>query len=234
MVYRLSAAHHLRFSYQTGYRNPTNQNQYLDLAAGGGSFRMIGGLPEMIIKYDLYDNKPFTADSYYLYQRSLAVGKPDVSILKTHQFSLNGVQPESIQLFEAGDKILISDDLLLDAYAYYSIYHNFISETSVYQRRSDDFIAYNVPVNVPGDVKTYGAAAGIDYRHRGYLLKGNLSYNDISHLPARLANEYGFNTPKFRLNLGISKPDLFKNVGMTSISGGKMVLIGQHLSQPGR
>ncbi|RYF59882.1 MAG: TonB-dependent receptor, partial [Cytophagaceae bacterium] len=143
-VYRISPGHHLRMSYQTGYRNPTNQNQYLDLAAGGGSFRMIGGLPEMLNKYDLYNNKPFTNGSYQRFQASASAGSPDPTLLRTYDFDRRGVLPESVHAFEIGDKVLITPDLLLDTYIYYSVYHNFISETSVYQRKGDIFTAYNV------------------------------------------------------------------------------------------
>lgn len=35
----------IRLSYQTGFRNPTNQNQYINLRTAGGT--LIGGLPEL-------------------------------------------------------------------------------------------------------------------------------------------------------------------------------------------
>ncbi|MGF1925691.1 MAG: TonB-dependent receptor domain-containing protein, partial [Bacteroidia bacterium] len=43
-VYTVAPNNNLRMSYQTGYRNPTTQDQYIDLAVGGGSTRLIGGL----------------------------------------------------------------------------------------------------------------------------------------------------------------------------------------------
>src|SRR5690606_145753 len=49
----------IRFSYQTGFRNPTAQNQYLDLSVAGDAIRLIGGLPEIIQKYELDKNKGY-------------------------------------------------------------------------------------------------------------------------------------------------------------------------------
>ena len=46
-VYTVAPNNNIRLSYQTGYRNPTTQNQYIDLSVGGGSTRLIGGLPAL-------------------------------------------------------------------------------------------------------------------------------------------------------------------------------------------
>lgn len=53
---RLSAVttfgeHNIRLSYQTGFRIPTTQNQYIDLATPSGT--LIGGLPEFDKRYNL-------------------------------------------------------------------------------------------------------------------------------------------------------------------------------------
>ena len=50
-VYTVAPNNNIRASYQTGYRNPTTQDQYIDLAVGGGSTRLIGGLPSIVEKY---------------------------------------------------------------------------------------------------------------------------------------------------------------------------------------
>lgn len=212
-VFTVSNDHHIRASYQTGYRNPTTQNQYLDLAAGGGSLRLIGGLPEMLNKYQLLTNKPFTAESYNAFLASAAQGNPDASLLKAYNFNPLGILPESVQSFEVGDRILIAKNLLFDGYVYYNAYKNFISEIEVYQKNGTDFTSFNAPVNVFGKVKSYGAAAGLDYLRGGFSMSGNVSYNDISDLPASYASDYGFNTPKIRFNLGLGNQNILKNVG---------------------
>ena len=46
-----SQDHNIRLSYQTGFRIPTTQNQYIDLATPAGT--LIGGLPEFDTRYKL-------------------------------------------------------------------------------------------------------------------------------------------------------------------------------------
>jgi len=210
-VYTVAPNHYIRASYQTGFRNPTNQNQYLNLAAGGGSVRLIGGLPELLNKYQLYTNVPYTATSYQAFLNSTAIGTPDPGLLQKYTFDPKGVKPETVQAYEIGYKALLFDNLLLDAYAYYNSYENFISEILVYQNNQDDFTSFSVPVNAHGKVKTYGGAAGLDYLIGKFNVSGNVSYNRIDDLPDDYLND--FNTPKYRFNLGLGNKEIVKNVG---------------------
>jgi iron complex outermembrane recepter protein len=50
--------HTVRLSYQTGFRIPTTQNQYIDLATPNA--RLIGGLPEFFTRYDLANSYPLS------------------------------------------------------------------------------------------------------------------------------------------------------------------------------
>ncbi|WP_234735994.1 carboxypeptidase-like regulatory domain-containing protein [Tellurirhabdus bombi] len=43
--------HNIRLSYQTGFRIPTTQNQYIDLQTPAA--RLVGGLPEFVTRYNL-------------------------------------------------------------------------------------------------------------------------------------------------------------------------------------
>ncbi|RYF12899.1 MAG: TonB-dependent receptor, partial [Flavobacteriales bacterium] len=69
-VWTVAENSNIRASFQTGFRNPTTQNQYIDLAVGGGSQRLIGGIPEFLNKYNLLTNKPITEASF----RNLVAG----------------------------------------------------------------------------------------------------------------------------------------------------------------
>jgi outer membrane receptor protein involved in Fe transport len=44
-LYKVAEDHNIRASYQTAYRFPTTQNQWINLVIGGGTV-LIGGLPE--------------------------------------------------------------------------------------------------------------------------------------------------------------------------------------------
>jgi iron complex outermembrane recepter protein len=50
--------HNIRLSYQTGFRIPTTQNQYIDLITPNA--RLIGGLPEFYDRYNLANSYPLS------------------------------------------------------------------------------------------------------------------------------------------------------------------------------
>lgn len=219
MVYTFAKDQNFRLSYQMGFRNPTTQNQYIDLAVGGGSIRLIGGLPEFFTKYNLYANKPYTSASYQAFQRSAFQGQANPALLKEYSFDAKGLRPETVSSYEAGYKGVLGGKLLVDAYGYYSVFKDFITGIEVYQKNptaSDPSglsapIKYNMPVNASGDVSTYGAGLGLDYKIKDFMLNGNASYNQIANLPADYIND--FNTPKMRYVLGIGHANIIKNVG---------------------
>jgi len=211
-VYTVAPNNNIRLSYQTGYRNPTTQNQYIDLSVGGGSTRLIGGLPESLVKYNLYGNKPFTDVSYRNFLASASAGAANPALLKTYTFTNDGVKPESVKAYELGYKGLLGSNVLVDAYGYYNTYSDFITAVEVFQQNGTSFTKFGVPVNAEGKVTSYGTALGIDYLIGKYNLSGNISYNNIGDIPVTYVND--FNTPKVRYNLGISNRNIVKNVGM--------------------
>ncbi|WP_316736146.1 TonB-dependent receptor [Pedobacter aquatilis] len=215
-VFTVAKNNNIRASYQTGYRNPTTQNQYIDLSVGGGSQRLIGGLPEIMFgKYNLNGNKAFTDVSYRAFLASAATGTPNPALLQQYTFDAGGVRPESVQSFELGYKGLITSNLLIDAYGYYNTYKDFITAVDVYQNvgtlASPTFVKFGVPVNAQGEVNSYGAALGLDYLMNKWTVSGNVSYNQIGDLPVNYIND--FNTPKVRFNLGLGNKEIIKNFG---------------------
>ncbi len=210
-VLTVAPNNNIRASYQTGYRNPTTQDQYIDLAVGGGATRLIGGLPELLTKYDLITNPAVTSESYRALLASVAGGTPNPGLLQVYNFDARGVRPERVQSYELGYKGLLGSKLLIDTYGYYSIYSDFISAVEIYQNPLATAVKFNVPVNLTDDVKTYGGAFGLDYILGKYNLSGNVSYNKISDIPANFINT--FNTPELRYNFGFGSREIFKNIG---------------------
>lgn len=210
-VYTVAPNNNLRMSYQTGYRNPTTQDQYIDLAVGGGSTRLIGGLPESIAKYGLNTNKGVLASSYRAFLASVAAGAPNPALLTAYTFEPGGLRPESVQSFEFGYKGLATPKLLIDAYAYYNIYKDFIGGVDLYQNPTTTAVKFSVPVNLAGNVKSYGGAFGVDYQSGKWNYNGNASYNKIGDTPAEFDNN--FNTPEWRFNLGVGNREIAKNLG---------------------
>ncbi|WP_423147081.1 TonB-dependent receptor [Rubrolithibacter danxiaensis] len=213
-VYTVAPNKNIRASYQTGFRNPTTQNQYIDLAVAGNSIRLIGGLPEIIKKYNLYTNKAYTDQSF---RQFLATGNP--SSLQEYTFAASGIQPERVQTFELGYKGLYKNNLLIDSYIYSNIYKNYITGVEVYQNPTpgsptglQNATRFNVPVNNTGRVTSWGMALGLDYRWKTSSLNGNVSYNKLSNIPEGYFND--FNTPEVLLNLGFSTREIGKNIGI--------------------
>ncbi|SOD15233.1 TonB-dependent receptor [Pedobacter xixiisoli] len=210
-VWTVAKNSNIRASFQTGFRNPTTQNQYINLAVGGGSQRLIGGIPEFLDKYNLQGNRPYTEASYRAFVNALAAGQPTTGILKEYTFDSRGVRPESVNAFELGYKGLLGSNFLIDVYGFYNEYKNFITGVNVHQLNGTTFTKFGVPVNATGKVTTYGGAFGLDYVRGKYTFSGNVSYNKLNDLPADYNND--FNTPEIRYNLGISNREVFKNVG---------------------
>ncbi|WP_113664088.1 TonB-dependent receptor [Pedobacter nanyangensis] len=208
-VWTVAKNSNIRASFQTGFRNPTTQNQYIDLSVGGGSQRLIGGLPSFLNKYNLLTNKPITEAGY----RALVAGATTTP--PTYTFDPRGVRPESVTAYELGYKGLLGSNFLIDIYGFYNQYKDFITGVNVYQNQgtptSPTFVKFGVPVNATGKVTTYGGAFGLDYVRGKYTFSGNVSYNKLNDLPADYNND--FNTPEIRYNLGISNREVFKNVG---------------------
>ena len=207
-VFTVAPQHNIRLSYQTGYRNPTNQDQYIDLPIRANT-RLIGGLPSIIGAYDLYNNKGFTQASVQAYA---ATGDPT----KLQQYTFGKFKPESVDAYEIGYKGLVANRLLIDAYYYYDSYRDFLSYLVLLQAPGGNPANLSHPnifatyVNNPNKVTTQGAALGLDYLLGVWTASGNVSYNTISK-DEGLANS--FNSPKWRLNLGLANSNLYKNVG---------------------
>ncbi len=210
-VFTVAPNNNIRASYQTGYRNPTTQNQYIDLSVLGGATRLIGGLPESISKYNLYTNKPFTDVSYRAFLASASAGTPNPALLQTYTFDTEGVRPESVKAYELGYRGLLGTKVLIDAYGYYNQYKDFITAVDVYQNNANAFTRFGVPVNAAGEVNSYGSALGIDYMMGTYNLSGNISYNKLGDIPVTYIND--FNTPTVRYNIGLNNREVVKNVG---------------------
>lgn len=216
-VWTVAKNSNIRASFQTGFRNPTTQNQYIDLSVGGGSQRLIGGIPEFLNKYNLIGNKGYTEASHRAYMASKIAsptGTGNRSLLVPYTFDPRGVRPESVTAYELGYKGLLGSNFLLDVYGFYNEYKDFITAVNLQQEtaaNSDTFVKFGVPVNAMGKVKAWGGAFGLDYVTGKYTFSGNVSYNKIGDLPAQYNND--FNTPEFRYNIGLSNREVFKNVG---------------------
>jgi outer membrane receptor protein involved in Fe transport len=204
-LFKVAENKNIRVSYQTAYRFPSTQQQYIDLKVGAGT-RLIGGNELFVNKYNLTGNPSY-------YYTSLQAGTPQ-------QVTNFNFKPESVSTYELGYKGLhMNDRMLIDVYGYYGQYKDFISRTVIVQHQGAGTItpgdttlglSYSIPVNNAEKVKTYGVGLSIDYKlPKNFVIAVNVSSDHISDVTAGFYSY--FNTPKFRSNLSLANTGFGKN-----------------------
>jgi outer membrane receptor protein involved in Fe transport len=197
-VLSVAKNHNLRASYQTAYKFPTTQQQWIRLNVG--NVTLLGGMPWvndfMNVKTHptfIYPSNPMTP---YVYKE---------------------MKPESMRSFEVGYKGLINKKLLIDMYAYFGKYTNFLGRIVLLQPSNNNKL-YSVVTNSETEVKTWGAGIGFDYKMENNFFSFFNAYTDnLTDVPSGF--QAGFSTPKYRFNAG------FGNSGL-----GKKKLIGFNLN----
>ncbi len=221
-VIKVARDNNIRLSYQTSYRFPSNQNQYINLRIGGGSTFLIGLLPEFQNLYKLNSTKPgYTAASVLAYRAGTLA---DSSRLVRATY--NDVVPETVKSYEIGYKGIIGKKLLVDAYFYYSKYDNFLVNQAVvqgattgfqfetYSNFSSNSLSYTQ--NSTQTVKSTGWGIGIEYKViQNFMLYGNL-FSDVLRDVAPGDITF-FNAPKYRYNIGVRNDNVCKNIGFNIV-----------------
>ena len=140
----------LRASFQTGFRNPTTQDQYIGLDAGQAI--LVGSAPDNLDRYTsaplatsataqavglpstvqlsgrlAYENA-YTLTSLYAFGASAAAGQPNPNLLTIADFAY--VKPEKVSAFEIGYRAAFGT-FSLDLSAYYNKYEDFIGNKTV-------------------------------------------------------------------------------------------------------
>ncbi len=198
-VVSVAKNHNLRLSYQTAYRFPTTQQQWIDLTIGGG-IQLIGGLPGLRKFYNFDTNPVYTLESLMAFG---ATGDP--ATLVVQQFG--EYKPESCESYEIGYKGLINNQLLVDAYVYTSSYQNFIGRIVAAQSPDGTYAGlaapkiFSVSVNSNSKVRTEGWGVSLQYLlPHNFTVSGNLYSDVIKDVSTNFIS--GFNTPKYRTNIG--------------------------------
>ncbi len=199
-VWEVSKNNNVRFSYQTAYRFPSTQQQWIDLQVSGG-IRLVGGLPYFTDKYGIKSKKTYTYES-------LQAGNPQIYVPVEFK-------PETVTSFELGYKGLLFDGkLLVDVYGYFGHYNDFIYRKVLVQSRTGapielkdtaSGITISVPVNSVEKVKTFGYGIGLDYNLYGNFALGfNFSSDDLVDEPTTPGFYSYFNAPKVRINVSLA------------------------------
>jgi outer membrane receptor protein involved in Fe transport len=220
-VFRVAKDNNIRLSYQTAYRFPTMQDQYISLITGAGY--LIGCLPEFQTFYGL--DKPatqgYTAESILAYRNG---GNPaNTGLLVPATFK--EVTPEIVNSYEIGYKGILGKRLLIDAYTYYSIYKDFLatigvgrsatgSPTGLFSALTTVNISYKQTATQ--DVKALGWGIGLEYQlGKGYNAYGNIFSDELRDLPAGFVSF--FNAPKYRWNIGLRNENAYRGIGFNVV-----------------
>ncbi|HYJ37612.1 MAG TPA: TonB-dependent receptor, partial [Chitinophagaceae bacterium] len=186
---KLAKDQNLRISYQTAYRFPTTQQKYIRLDVG--EYTLLGGLPWVMDYMD--------AGHLPILEMTDAGPQP---------YTYKEFKPESMRSFELGYKALINKKLLIDGYAYWGKYRDFLGRNVLVQPTTGK--VYSTVVNSDTEVKTYGFGASIDYKMRkNFTLFANAYSDVITDIPSGFMSF--FNTPRYRLNAGLGNDGLGKN-----------------------
>ncbi|MBS1743676.1 MAG: TonB-dependent receptor [Bacteroidetes bacterium] len=196
-VYTVAKNNNIRLSYQTAYRFPSNQMQWINLDLN--SYKLIGGNKNFAQLYH-FDTNP-------IYDRDSLVNG------KTISQSFGSFKPESLSSFELGYKgLLMNGKLLVDIYGYYGQYTDFLARRVVVQSKTgapivqadaDTGNIFSIPVNITEKLKTYGFGIGLDYRlPANFTISVNAASDRLDHVPSSFIANY--NTPKWKLNASLS------------------------------
>jgi outer membrane receptor protein involved in Fe transport len=172
--------HNFRASFQTGFRNPTTQDQYIGFNVG--PYFLVGSAPDNLLRFS--ETRPVSSglgqvlaggptaimngeNAYYNSYTATSVSAfgttGNSALLKKSNAEL--VKPEEVKAFELGYRSQINK-INIDLNAYYNIYNNFIGNTNAvatYYGKAQD--APSAVVN-PADLgfqSVYAISKG-DYR----------------------------------------------------------------------
>jgi len=226
-VYSFLETHNIRASFQTGFRNPDTQAQFIYFPSTGGT--LLGSTKANAERYGVHNGGAWTQTSYNDYRASGGSLDPvtgatiggDPSLLTTADVKY--VKPERLKSVEIGYKGVLSNTLLIDLNAYYTIYNGFIGGDIVAVKAGTEHQGvavnagslYSPYVNKEDEVNSTGVGLGLSYKlPKGYTIDGNYSYATFDTDSEKGSSfRSGFNTPENKFSVGLSNRKVFKNVG---------------------
>jgi iron complex outermembrane recepter protein len=228
--------HNLRLSYQTGFRMPTLQAQYIDLNVG--PFKLIGGLRPSDEAYGIIGNN-YSQESVNAFLDSLGArtrgsSNPSDYADLLRVLPINNVKPERVAALEIGTRHLLWNRLYIDLDYAYSRFTDFLGSIDlvgprrypqpdgsiIIGRLTPDSIAagayanYRRYYNTSSVVFTHHAAIAVQYTiSRQFFLNSNFTYADIILSEEAKVDKLiaQFNTPRYRANVSLTGRELTKS-----------------------
>lgn len=232
-VYSVSKDHHLRFSFQNGFRFPSIFEAFSNVNSGG--VKRVGGLP--VMSNGIFENayKRASIDAFQsavitdVNQSGLSKNEAIIKnqgLLVKNDYSY--VSPEQIRSVEFGYRgLFLDDDLQVDVDFYFNRYKDFIAQVEMNipktidadsipfylnDRRKQD--RYRMWTNSKTVAYNFGAGVGIRWNIvAGFKFNGNLTYAKLQRKSNNDGLEDGFNTPEWIVNSSVGNENIVKNFG---------------------
>lgn len=201
------SGHNLRASVQTAFRFPSIADQMVDINVG--PFIILGGLPEVLEQYDIPENP--------VYPLSGTNPVTDKPVMDYGPYQIPEFRPEKVTALEIGYKtLIIKKRLMIDAYLFSNRYNGFQATQVLAQNPgTENERRFQTTISTDPSITAFGWAIGADYRtFRDFIFKGNISYNGLTELAEPVPGfQSKFNTPRFKLNLGVGNNQLTRKIG---------------------
>ena len=209
--------HNFRASWQTGFRNPSTQGQYIFFPA---SQVLLGGT-----KSNADITNEIDGSNFNIFEDGV------LALDGTTMVNLEYVKPEKLTAFEIGYKSILGSDLFLDINFYRNQYKDFISQLSVLSTKDLVYLGNSYGArgrwfpytNVPIEFNSNGIDLGFRYRiNRDWSVNGNYSYASLDFDEAKLVGtsfegsgfDPGFNTPENKIGIGVQAKNVIDNLGL--------------------
>jgi outer membrane receptor protein involved in Fe transport len=227
-VYTVNQNHNFRASFQTGFRNPDTQAQYIYFNNPTGI--ILGGVPANASRYGIYNGGAWTQSSYNAFKAAGGTIDPNTGAVTSNPGNVTlqtanvaYVKPEQLWSYEVGYKGVIATKLLVDLNYYYSSYKDFLGEQYVVSKTatSHQSPTNNIPAgslwypytNSPYTLTSQGIGLGLAYNlPKNFVLNGNYNYATFS---GQTSSDFqaNFNTPQNRYSFGVGNRKVLPNLG---------------------
>ncbi|MCO5234354.1 MAG: carboxypeptidase-like regulatory domain-containing protein [Chitinophagales bacterium] len=208
--------HNIRTSFQTGFRNPDTQAQFIYFPV---ATTLLGGAKKNAERYHIYEGGAYTPASFEKFKSTKNIDDLEV-------FYMDYIRPEKLSAVELGYKSVIKN-LYIDINGYFNWYKDFITQTTVVLK--DQTTQKGVPVpgvsnyiengtsptyfrpyhNVSDRVISWGSGIALSYKLRkNFMINTNYNYMDFDTKDNAAKSDIDFNSPSHLFNVGISNHDV--------------------------
>ena len=222
----LSENQNIRISYQTGFQNPSAQDQYIGLDAGAAI--LMGSSPDNVDRFNMKlrgaSGNSFNVTGKHVQQNSFKLASV-LAGAPVAAGNLGNVESQYVKSYDFGYRVN-GKKTALDITAYVTEWDNFISAVNVitplYGTASDmmgmyalsqgDYKVFSYDANTDEVVRTYGVSAGLETELLElFNLNMTYSYNKMKFDNPDSDYEAGFNTPQTRAVVTFGSTKLAEN-----------------------